>query len=330
MIVTLKRRDFITLLGGVAATWPLAARAQQPIRKIRRLGLLQPGLPESSFGKAMRDRLRALGYMEGRDIILETRWAEGKVERLTELAVELASLKLDAIIAFTTPAAIAAREATTTIPIVFLYVGDPVGAGVVPSLARPGGNVTGISLLATELSSKRLEILLEIAPKTSRVAMLWNDSNPGMVLRARESQNVAPKLGVIIESVGVHDLVNFDSAFSSIENGRIDALLTLVDPFTSQHRNRIVKFAAQRRLPAIYEAREFVESGGLISYGPNLVAIEQRAAEYVDKIFKGAKAADLPVEQPTKFEMLINLKTAKELDLAVPPQLLARADEVIE
>jgi putative ABC transport system substrate-binding protein len=326
----MRRRDFITLLGGAAVSWPIAARAQQPGRKIRRLGLLQPGLPDSSFGKAMRDRLRALGYIEGRDIILETRWAEGKVERLKELAAELASLKLDAIIAFTTPAAIAAREATTTIPIVFLYVGDPVGAGVVPSLARPGGNVTGISLLATELSSKRLEILLEIAPNTSRVAMLWNDSNPGMVLRARESQNVAPKLGVIIESIGVHDLVNFDSAFASIKNGRIDALLTLVDPFTSQHRNRIVEFAAQRRLPAIYEAREFVESGGLISYGPNLVAIEQRAAEYVDKIFRGTKAADLPVEQPAKFEMLINLKTATALGLTVPPQLLTRADEVIE
>jgi len=246
-MLDMRRREFVTLIGGAAVVWPLAARAQQPIRKIRRLGLLQPGLPESSFGKAMRDRLRALGYLEGRDIILETRWAEGKAERLTELAVELASLKLDAIIAFTTPAAIAAREATTTIPVVFLYVGDPVGTGVVPSLARPGGNVTGISLLATELSSKRLEILLEIAPNTSRVAMLWNDSNPGMVLRARESQNVAPKLGVTIQSVGVHDLVNFDSAFSSIENGRIDALLTLVDPFTSQHRNRIVEFAAQRR-----------------------------------------------------------------------------------
>jgi putative ABC transport system substrate-binding protein len=329
-MLDMRRREFITLIGVAAGVWPLAARAQEPIRKIRRLGLLQPGLPESSFGKAMRDRLRALGYLEGRDIVLETRWAEGKAERLTELAVELASLKLDAIVAFTTPAAIAAREATTTIPVVFLYVGDPVGTGVVPSLPRPGGNVTGISLLATELSSKRLEILLEIAPNTSRVAMLWIDSNPGMVLRARESQNVAPKLGVKIQSVGVHDLVNFDSAFSSIENGRIDALLTLVDPFTSQHRNRIVEFAAQRRLPAIYEAREFVESGGLISYGPNPVAMEQRAAEYVDKIFKGVKAADLPVEQPTKFELIINLKTAKALGLDVPATVLARADEVIE
>src|SRR6266404_3094993 len=209
----MRRREFITLLGSAAAAWPLAARAQQPIGKIRRLRVLLPGLPESSFGKAMRDRLRALGYIEGRDIILGTRWAEGKVERLTELAAELAALQLDAIIAFTTPAAIAARKATTTIPIVFLFVGDPVGTGVVPSLARPGGNATGISLLATELSAKRLEILREIAPATSRVAMLWNDTNPGMVLRAHEAQDAATRLGVAVQSVGVHDLISFDAAF---------------------------------------------------------------------------------------------------------------------
>jgi putative tryptophan/tyrosine transport system substrate-binding protein len=326
----LRRREFITLLGGAAAAWPLAARAQQPIGRIRRLGVLLPGLPESSFGKALRDRLRELGYIEGRDTILETRWAEGKPERLTEQAAELAGLKLDAIIAFTTPAAIAARKATTTIPIIFLYVGDPVGAGVVPGLARPGGNATGISLLATELAAKRLEILLEIAPNTSRVAMLWNDSNRGMVLRARESQDAAAKLSVTIESIGVHDLINFDSAFATVESGRIDALLTLVDPFTSQHRKRIVDFAARRRLPAIYESGEFVESGGLICYGPNLVAIEHRAAEYVDKVFKGAKPADLPVEQPTKFEMLINMKTAKALSLSIPQSVMLRADQVVE
>jgi len=325
----IRRRKFLATLGGAAA-WPLATHAQQPIGKIRRLGVLLPGLRESLFGKAMRDRLRELGYTDGRDTILETRWAEGKPERLTELAAELAGLKLDAIVAFSTPAAIAARNATATIPVIFLYVGDPVGAGVVPSLARPGGNATGISLLATELATKRLEILLEVAPKISRVAMLWNDSNPGMVLRARESQDAAPKLGVTIESVGVHDLINFDSAFATIESGGIDALLTLVDPFTSQHRKRIVDFAARRRLPAIYESGEFVESGGLICYGPNLVAIEHRAAEYVDKVFKGAKPADLPVEQPTKFEMLVNMKTAKALGLSIPQSVMLRADQLIE
>ena len=330
MAIHIGRREFIATLSGAAAAWPLAARAQQPIGKIRHLGVLLPGLPESPIGKATRDRLRELGYTERRDIVFETRWAEGKLERLTELAAELAGLKLDAIITFSTPAAIAARKATTTIPIIFVFVGDPVGAGVVPSLARPGGNATGISLLATELAAKRLEILLEIAPNTSRVAMLWNDTNTGMVLRAREAQDASAKLGVTIQSIGVHDLIDFDPAFATIESGRVDAMLTLVDPFTSQHRKRIVDFAAQRHVPAIYEAREFVAAGGLVSYGPSLVASQRRAAEYVDKIFKGAKPADLPVEQPVKFELLINVKTAKELNLTIPPSIMLRADELIE
>jgi putative tryptophan/tyrosine transport system substrate-binding protein len=282
------------------------------------------------MGSATRNRLRELSYTEGRNIILETRWAQGIPQRLDELAAELAGLNLDAIIAYTTPAAIAARKATKTTPIIFLFVGDPVGAGVVPSLAHPGANATGISLLATELSAKRLEILLEIAPNTSDVAMLWNDTNTGMVLRAREAQDAASKLGVSIQSNGVHDLVDFAPVFASIEGGRSNALLTLVDPFTSQHRKLIVEFAARRRLPAIYEAREFVDSGGLISYGPNLVAIEWRAAEYVDRIFKGTKPADLPVEQPTKIEMLINMKTAKTLGVTIPQSVLLRADEVLE
>jgi len=331
MAIHLRRREVIIgLVGGTAAAWPIGSTAQQPIKKIRSLGLLLPGLPEASMGKATRDRLRELGYTEGRDILFQARWADGKMERLDELAVELARLQLDAIIAYTTPGAIAARKATTTIPIVFLFVGDPVGAGVVPSLAHPGGNATGLSLLATELSAKRLEILLELAPKASRVAMLWNDANTGMVLRSREAQDAAAKLGVAIKSVGVHDLISFDSAFAMIDSEPIDALLTLVDPFTSQHRKRIVDFAAQRRLPAIYEAGEFVETGGLISYGPNLPVIEQRAAEYVDKIFKGTKPADLPVEQPTKFEMLINMKTATALSLSIPQSIMLRADRLIE
>jgi putative ABC transport system substrate-binding protein len=324
----MRRRTFITLLGG-AAVWPLAARAQQP-RKVWRLGVLQPGAPPEPLVEVIRQRLREFGYIEGRDVVLEYRWAEGNLDRLTDLAMELIGLKVDVITTLSTPAALAARNATTTIPIVFAAVGDPVGAGVVPSLARPGGNATGISLLATELSAKRLEVLREIVPDISRVAMLWNDTNPGMVLRAREAQDAATKLGVIVESVGVHDLIDFDAAFVAIERSRADALLTLVDPFTRQHRKRIVDFAAHRHLPAIYEAREFVESGGLVSYGPSLVAIQRRAVEYIDKIFKGSKPADLPVEQPTKFELLVNLKTAKALGREVPPMLLGRADEVIE
>lgn len=331
MAIHLGRREVIIgLVGGTAAAWPIGSTAQQPIKKIRSLGLLLPGLPEASMGKATRDRLREIGYTEGRDILLQARWANGKMEQLDELAVELARLQLDAIIAYTTPAALAARKATTTIPIVFLFVGDPVGAGVVPSLAHPGGNATGISLLATELSAKRLEILLELAPKASQVAMLWNDTNSGMMLRSRETKDAATKLGVAIKSVGVHDLISFDSAFAMIAREPIDALLTLVDPFTAQHRKRIVDFAAQQRLPAIYETGEFVETGGLISYGPNLTVIEQRAAEYVDKLFKGANPADLPVEQPTRFEMLINMKTATALSLSIPQSIMLRADRVIE
>jgi putative ABC transport system substrate-binding protein len=205
----------------------------------------------------------------------------------------------------------AARTATRTIPIVFTGVGDPVGAGVVPSLARPGGNATGVSLLATELTGKRLELLREIVPGVARVAMLWNDTNPGMVLRAQETRDAAPRLGVIVQSVGVHDLIDFETAFVGIESWQADALLTLVDPFTREHRKRIVDFAAQHRLPAIYEAREFVEAGGLVSYGPSLLATQRRAAEYIDKIFKGAKPADLPVEQPAVAELPLILRVLR-------------------
>jgi putative tryptophan/tyrosine transport system substrate-binding protein len=239
-------------------------------------------------------------------------------------------LKVDVITTLSTPAAIAARKVTTTIPIVFAGVGDPVGSGVVPSLSHPGGNITGISLLATELSGKRLELLEEIVPNASRVAMLWNDTNPGMVLRAHEAQDAADKLDVTLQSMGVHDLISFDSAFAAIESGQTNAMLTLVDPFTREHRQRIVDFAARRRLPAIYESREFVDAGGLVSYGPSLVVLERRAADYVDMIFRGKNPADLPVEQPTRFEMVIDMKTAKALGLTIPQSVILRADEVIE
>jgi putative tryptophan/tyrosine transport system substrate-binding protein len=329
MTFRIGRRGFMSLIAGAAA-WPLAARAQQRASKVWRLGILMPGAPPEPLAEGMRERLQELGYVEGRNIVLEYRWAEGKLDRLTELATELVASKADVITTLSTPAALAARNATTTIPIVFTGVGDPVGSGVVLSLSRPGGNATGVSLLATELSAKRLEMLREIVPNVARVAMLWNDTNPSMVLRANETQDAADKLGVIVQSIGVHDLIDFDAAFVAIESGRADALLTLVDPFTLRHRKRIVEFAAQRHLPAIYEAREFVASGGLVSYGPSLVAAQRRGAEYVDKIFKGAKPADLPVEQPTKFELLINMKTAKALNLTIPSSVIFRADEVIE
>jgi len=325
----MKRREFIALLGSAAA-WPLTARAQGRGENTWRLGILQPGAPPEPLVEVLQQRLHELGYVQGTNIDFEYRWALGKLERLTDLAKELVSSNVDLITTLSTPAALAALNSTKTIPIVFTGVGDPVGARVVANLAQPGGNITGISLLATELSAKRLELLREIVPKVSRIAMLWNDTNPSMVLRAQETHRAAAKLGVVIQSVGVHVPIDLDAAFVGIESGHNDALLTLVDPFTREHRKRIVEFAAQARLPAIYEAREFVEAGGLVSYGPSLAATHRRAAEYIDKIFRGAKPADLPVEQPTKFELLIDMRTAKVLWVAIPQEILMRADEMIE
>ena len=326
----MRRREFITLFSSAVVAWPLTALAQKPAAKIWRLGILQPGAPPDPLVDTLQERLKELGYSEGHNIAYEYGWAEGKPPRLTELAKELVDLKVDVITAFSTPAAIAAQKATQTIPIVFGGVGDPVGSGVVSSLSRPGGNITGISILATELSAKRLELLEEIVPGASPVAMFWNDSNPGMVLRAHEAQNAAGKLGLNLQSIGVHDLISFDTAFAAIESGRFNALLILVDPFTREHRQRIVDFAAQRRLPAIYELREFVDAGGLISYGPSLTALERRVADYVSMVFKGSNPADLPVELPTKFEMVIGMKAAKALGLTLSQSVVMRADELIE
>ncbi len=326
----MRRREFITVLAGVAVMLPCTALAQKPAAKIWRLGILQPGAPPEPLVDTLRERLNELGYSEGHNIAYEYRWAEGKPQRLTELAKELVDLKVDVITALSTPAAIAAQKATQTIPIVFTGVGDPVGSGVVSSLSRPDGNITGISILATELTGKRLEILEEIVPGASPVAMFWNDTNPGMVLRAHEAQNDADKMGLNLQSLGVHDLISFDTAFAAINSGRFNALLVLVDPFTREHRQRIVDFAAQRRVPAMYKSREFVDAGGLISYGPSLPALERRSADYVDMIFKGLKPSDLPVEQPTKFEMVINMKVAKALGLTLPQSVVMRADELIQ
>ncbi len=320
---------FIVALALSVVGAPLASEAQQP-SKISRIGVLRPGPAHDPLVDALRGGLRDLGYVEGQNLSLEIRFSDGKLDRLPGLAAELVRLRVDVITAFSTPAALAAKQATGTIPIIFTGVGDPVGAGVVASLARPGGNVTGMSVLATELSGKRLELLRAAVPKAARVAMLWNSTNPGMVLRVREAEAAARTLGMTLLSLGVHDLDTFSNAFAAITRDRPDALLTLVDPFTRLHRKRIVEFAAQRHLPEIYEAREFVEAGGLMAYGPNLADIERRSATYVDKILKGAKPADLPVQQPTKFELVINLKTAKALGLKIPQSVLVRADQVIQ
>ena len=281
----MRRRDFIKVTVGLAAAWPLAVRAQSPSGKIYRLGILQPGKPPEPLVDDLRQRLKELGYREGHNIAYEYRWAEGMPDRLVELAKELVDLKVDVITTLSTPAALAAKNATKTIPIVFSGVGDPVGAAVVPSFSHPGGNVTGISILATELSAKRLEILKEIVQNATPVAMFWNDTNPGMVLRAHEAQNAAVTLDLNLQSIGVHDLISFDAAFAKINGSQFNALLTLVDPFTREHRQRIVDFAAERHLPAIYESREFVDAGGLVSYGPSLPALQRRVCRLCEHDF---------------------------------------------
>ncbi len=311
-------------------TAPLAADAQLA-GKVWRIGVLRPGLPSDPMVSAFREGLRELGYIEGRNILIEERYAQGKLDRLPDLAAELVALKVDVIVTGTEIAIRAAAHATSSIPIVFGATGDPVSAGLVASFARPGGNITGGSMLAPELSAKRLQILKEAIPHVRRsVAVMWNPGYPGMERRFSEVEVAATKIGVSVRSLQVREPNDFESVFATIRRERPDALLLLADPLTGENRRRIVDFAAAMRMPAIYESRDYVDAGGLMSYGPNFLAMYRRAALYVDKILRGAKPADLPVEQPTKFELVINLKTAKALGLTIPQSVLIRADEVIQ
>ena len=323
------RRMFLWTSAGGLLVRPIAVEAQ-PQTKIPTVGVLRPGAPPDPLVEALLLGLRDLSYVEGRNIHLEYRWAEAKLDRLPALATELARLPVDVITTWSTPAALAAKSVTATIPIVFGGVGDPVRTGLVTSFARPGANVTGLSMLAEELSGKRLELLSETLPRVGRVAMLWNSTNPSMVFRARETQVAADALAITLQSLGLREVSDFDDAFATMTRQRPDALITLVDPFTTAHRQRIVDFAATHNLPAVYEARQFVDVGGLMSYGPSLAASQRRVAIFIDKILKGTKPADLPIEQPTKFELVINMKTAKALGLTIPQSLLLRADQVIE
>jgi len=320
------------VLAGLAAGLfvPLLPFAQQRTTKIARIGVLQPGSPPEPLMEAVKDGLRELGYVEGVNIAFVIRWAEGRTDKLDDGAREIVRASVDVVTTLSTPAALAARRATSSIPIVFTGVGDPVGTGLVQSLAHPGGNATGYATLAPELSAKRLELLHQLVPSMTRFAMLWNDTNPSMKTGARHAEEASTTMGLAVQSLGVHDLVDFDPSFAAIRGGSSTALLTLADPFTRINRQRIIDFAARSRLPAIYETREFVEAGGLISYGPNLAAIQRRSATYIDKILKGAKPDDLPVEQPTALELIINMKTANALGLKVPDSILARADAVIQ
>jgi putative ABC transport system substrate-binding protein len=328
----MRRREFIALIGGVAAAWPLAARAQYQSSKVARIGVLLAGSP-SSFSlrtKAFQDGLRDLGYVEGKTISIEWRWGQDRVERLPELATELVGLQVDVLVTGGTPAAKALKSATRTIPIIMAIIGDPVAAGIVDSLARPGGNATGFSILAPDLSGKRLQLLKEIIPTTASVAVMSHIANPQSEIELKEMQVAARALDLRLVPIKISDGISLEAAFESLSKGLVQALIVLTDAVLYSQRGRIVALAAANRLPAMYFFREFVQQGGLMSYAPSDTDLFRRAASYVDKVLKGANPADLPIEQPTKFELIINLKTANELGLTVPPTMLATADEVIE
>ena len=308
------------------------AEAQQATRvpEIGYLGTSSPSLEPHNV-EAFRQGLRDLGYVEGRNIAITYRWAEGQDDRLLDLAAELVRLKADIIVTTGTPGTLAAKQATKTIPIVMASSGDPVLAGLIASLARPGGNVTGLSILAPELEGKRLDLLKQVVPGLSRVAVLWNPANPATTAFFKQTQTAARALHVTLQSVvEVRRVDDFEHAFATIAGARPHALVVIADRFLLAHRTRIVDFAAKNRLAAMYPYIEYVDVGGLISYAPSNIDLFRGAATYVDKILKGAKPADLPVEQPKKFELVINLKAAKQIGLTIPPNLLARADKVIK
>jgi len=323
------RREFIALLGGAAA-WPVAARAQQP-GKLRTIGFLGQSTRSaaSEWVAAFVQRLRELGWMEGRTITIEYRWSEGREERFAEIAAELVRLKVDVILTSGTPEVLAAKQATSVIPIVFATAGDPVGNGLIASLARPGGNVTGMSLQSNDTAGKRVELLREVVPSLRRLAILANVGNPFSVLELGEAQAAARALGLEVDTLEIRRPEDIAPAFEALK-GRAQALYVCADGLVNANRIRINTLALSVRLPTIHGYRDYVEAGGLMSYGANLPDLFRRSADYVDKILRGAKPADIPVEQPTKFDLVINLTTAKALGLDVPSSLLARADEVIE
>jgi putative ABC transport system substrate-binding protein len=329
----LPRRNFVTLLVAGAAAWPLAARAQQSER-MRRIGVLQ-GLSESDpewsrrFG-AFKQRLQELGWSEGRNVAFEFRFAGGKPKRLPVLAAELVHSSVDVILTNAAQPVEAARKATSTVPIVMASVGDALGAGYVASLARPGGNVTGLTLVATDQSAKRLQLLKEIVPNLVRVALLWNANAAGHRLQLQEMERATPALGIVLQSFPIRTADDIQASLQAALQANAQAIVTMEDPVVQSQRARIVAFAMAQRLPVMSEFRPATEAGTLMSYGPNQIDLWQRSAAYVDKILRGANPADLPVEQPIKFELVVNLKTAKALGIAMPPSVLAVADEVIE
>jgi putative ABC transport system substrate-binding protein len=308
---------------------PPAAPAQ-PAAKAYRIGYVRAETPPAVDVEAIRQGLREHGYVEGSNLIIEYRWADGNEERLRSLVADLIRLKVDLIVTSAPAATRIAKEATTTIPIVMVLVADPVGFGFVASHARPGGNVTGFAFLLPEISGKRLQLLKEAAPELSRVAVLWNAANPYKPVDLKEVQAVADTLSVDVDSFPVREPKDFDDAFKTAVARRAGGLITLEDPFTIAHRARIVDLASRYKLPAVYAVRPFVDAGGLMSYGPDRADQNRRAAVFVDRILKGARPADLPIERPTKFELVINMRTAKATGISIPPSLLLRADQVLE
>jgi putative ABC transport system substrate-binding protein len=325
------RRAFLGTLAGGLLTSPLAAEAQQA-GKVWRVGFLAGGArtPDGGPPAPLRQALVELGYVDGKTVVYAGRWAEAKRDRLPGMAAELVDLKVDVIVTLGGPAAEAAKDATSTIPIVFAGAGDAVGTGLIASLARPGGNLTGITDQAAELSAKRLELLKEAVPKASRVAVLWNADDRAMTLRYREVERAARILRVAVQPLGVRAPDDFAVAFSAMTRDRPDALFLVTDALTTLNRKLVLDFAAAHRIPAMYESGIPVRDGGLMSYGASPEDTFRRAAAYVDRILKGAKPGELPVEQPTRYYLLLNVKTAKTLGLTIPPSLLLRADELIQ
>jgi putative tryptophan/tyrosine transport system substrate-binding protein len=326
----MKRRNFITLLGGAAAVWPLAARAQQSSPAL--IGFLNAGAATTNKKAidAFRDGLRNLGYIEGRNVRFEYRFADGYLDRLPALAAELVGLKPDVLVSSAVPANLALAKATSTIPIVMASGADPVGFGLVKTLSHPGGNVTGLANFAEELASKQIDLMRELLPRLARLAALINVANPLHVLQWHETQAAAAQAAIALVPFELHSPDQLEEAFAKFTREQADALLVPPDITFTTHQRRILNLALGARLPTIFFVRQIAEDGGLMSYGPNPLENYRRAATYVDKILKGTKPQDLPIERPTKIELVINLKTAKALGLEIPPTLLARADEVIE
>jgi putative ABC transport system substrate-binding protein len=328
-MLDLRRRQFLTLLGG-AAGWPVAASAQRPT-KLPTIGYLgsSTASAQSQWVAAFVQRLHDLGWIDGRTVAIQYRWAEGRTERFQEIAGEFARLKVDVIVTSGTAPALAAKQAASNIPIVFAVASDPVGNNLVSSLARPGGNVTGLSIQQTDLAAKKLEVLREAVPDVRRLAILANVGSPASALEESEVEAAARKLGLDVLPVGIRRAEEIVAAFMTLKD-RAEALYVCGDALITNNRIRIVTLSLGARLATMYPSREHVDAGGLMSYGPNFPDLHRRAADYVDKILRGAKPDDIPVEQPTKFDFVINLTTAKVLGLEIPPTLLARADEVIE